>query len=181
MGRCCGLVETGASLSLMLCLILVNPIASASVTHTAAPAVTTQLSKIHAVAPMLTNKEQVTQDFLDDLKAGKPRLLAISFEHSDVTQQAAALRQARHLNQDDDTIVEMEIKKYGALKTAVLSGYGNASLQIVRDYPALAQVLVRINSLNVLQRLVDDPRVSRVSSPLSDVNPAPRAGSAGTP
>jgi hypothetical protein len=176
MGQRYGQVESRAGLSLALGLILLSQMTSASATHTPAPAAATKLSKIHGVVPIFTNKEQVTQDFLDDLKAGKPRLLVISFEHSDVTQQAAAQRQARHLNQDDATIIEMETKEYSALKTAVLSGYGNAGLQVVRDYPALAQVLVRIKGLSVLQRLVDDPRISHVNSPMVSV-PA----SAGTP
>lgn len=96
---------------------------------------------IHTVTPMITGKEQVTQDFLDDLRAGKPRLLSISFEHSDVSKQAEALTEQRHLSQDDAAIVDMRAKAYAALKEAVLSGYGKS-----------------------LQRLLADPRVSHVNS-----------------
>ena len=126
-----------------------------------------RLPKLHNVTPIVTDKEQVTQDFLDDLKAGRPRLLVISLLDSDVEQQAAALRQQRHIQSDDAVVMEMKRQAYSDLKTVFLNSYRGADLQLVRDYPSTAQLLAHISSLQVLQRLLDDPRVSHVNSPIA--------------
>ncbi|HEY4128962.1 MAG TPA: hypothetical protein VGN70_13015 [Gammaproteobacteria bacterium] len=154
----------------LLMLAMIGQAVSATTMHQAAPAAASKLSKIHAVTPMTTDKEQVTPDFLDDLKAGRPRLLVISLEHSDVTRQADALRKQRQLAYDDAAIIEMKTKAYSTLKVEILNGYGRAEIQVVRDYPSLAQIMVRVDSLKVLQRLLDDARISHVSSPMASLS-----------
>lgn len=116
--------------------------------------------------PMVrTEKEQIAQEVLDGLAAGKPQLLAVTLDDSAIETDAHSNRQLRHLMKDDADIIQVKRTRYKQLKDEVLSGYSSSDLQVVKSYRSTAQIIVRISSMKVLKLLVNDPRVSHINSP----------------
>lgn len=120
----------------------------------------------HPPAPVMVviPKGQVSQKFLDGLKAGKPENLMLVLSDPAAQTERDVILQRNHGRTDDAEIRAMEQESCDMLKAQFLSAYDPEDLRVIRDSDQVTLLTVRIHDMRTLQRLQDDPRVADIDS-----------------
>lgn len=122
-------------------------------------------SSAHSAPPTIVSADvsaKVGSSVVAELAAGRAQRVIVEFYAADVESDADALRRNRNLRFDDAAVLELRRTRYKAIKEAVRLALSSGDLYILKEYPHLPMIAVRLPSLAALERLARHSRVRRI-------------------
>lgn len=99
---------------------------------------------------------------LNALGAGEPQDVIVVFDDQPIQSEAATMRTVNPDSVNLQTLQNFKQHALRRLKQDVLSALSVAEANPVRDYSHLPMTSLRVDNLQALNRLLDDPRVTRI-------------------
>lgn len=108
---------------------------------------------------------KVTSQIINRSQAGTVQDLYIYIETSDVDAEIEALRIARGLSFEDNTLLEQRSKRYNEIKGSILLSSGVAPVLLIENFNALPMFKIRVFDERLLTKLLMNPKVSSIKEP----------------
>ena len=111
--------------------------------------------------------QKVAPEIVERLRRFEPVDVVVELDGSQANREAETERKTRGLRHDDEVIIRKRSETYRRDKDDVLKGIQPLAVTRLRDYPSLPMMNLRLHTLEELEALLADPRVTAVYGDLA--------------